>query len=386
MKFETFAMERLQSMWEHHVDWNVSESGVRPLRVEELVEDPAAVASLLGQELGYSQTNGTIELRRTIAAMYPGASEDHVVVTNGGSEANCVALLHLVQAGDDVVMMTPNYMQVGGLARALGAAVTRWPLVEESNRWRPDLDRLRAIVTDRTKLLLICNPNNPTGARMTADELDAVCSIASRVGAWVLSDEIYRGAELDGRETASVWGRYGRALVTSGLSKAYGLPGLRIGWVVGPPDVVDALWGVHDYVSIAPGAINDRLARLALSPQRRERLLTRTREILRSNYALLRDWIARRAESTSHVPPEAGAIALVRYRQPINSTTLVERLRVERSVLVVPGDHFEMDGCLRIGFGYDASRLVGSLERIGELLDSIPAADSATLAAPRDAR
>jgi aspartate/methionine/tyrosine aminotransferase len=387
MKLETFAMERLQSMWEHHVEWNVSESGVRPLRVDELVEDPAAIAALLGQELGYSQTNGTIELRRTIAAMYAGADEDHVVVTNGGSEANCVALLHLVQAGDDVVMMTPNYMQVGGLARALGASVMPWPLLEESDRWRPDLDKLAAIVGDRTKLLMICNPNNPTGARITADELDAVCRIASRVGAWVLSDEIYRGAELDGSETATVWGRYERTLVTSGLSKAYGLPGLRIGWVVGPPDVIDALWGVHDYVSIAPGAINDRLARIALSPARRERLLTRTREILRSNYPILRDWIARRAATTSHVPPEAGAIALVRYRQAINSTTLVERLRDERSVLVVPGDHFDMDGYLRIGFGYDASRLVGSLERIGELLDSIPAADSATLAAPRrDAR
>jgi aspartate/methionine/tyrosine aminotransferase len=387
MKLETFAMERLQSIWEHRVDWNVSESGVRPVRVDELVEDPAAVAALLGQELGYSQTNGTIELRQTIAAMYPGAREDHIVVTNGGSEANCLALLHLVQTGDDVVMMTPNYMQVGGLARALGASVTRWPLVEDPNRWRPDLDKLRAIVGDRTKLLLICNPNNPTGARMTAGELDEVCAIASRLGAWVLSDEIYRGAELDGSETATMWGRYERVLVTSGLSKAYGLPGLRIGWVAGPPNVIDALWGVHDYVSIAPGAINDRLARIALSPGRRGRLIARTREILRSNYPILRDWIARRSQTISHVPPEAGAIALVRYRQAINSTTLIERMRDERSVLVVPGDHFEMDGYLRIGFGYDASRLMGSLERIGEMLDSIPVPDSAALAAPRrDAR
>ena len=279
---EDFAMERLQSTWENRVDWNVSESGVHPLRVEELVDDPAAVAALMSQSLGYPQTNGTIELRRAIAAMYPGATPDHVEVTNGGSEANCLALMHLVEPGDEVVMMTPNYMQVRGLSRWLGATVKAWPLVPGAHRWHVDLESLSALVGNRTKAILICNPNNPTGARIAPAEVDGICRVAARVGAWVVSDEIYRGAELDGVETATVWGRAERALVTSGLSKAYGLPGLRIGWVAGPPAVVDTLWGIHDYTSIAPGAINDRLARIALAPARREQLLARTRGILRA--------------------------------------------------------------------------------------------------------
>jgi aspartate/methionine/tyrosine aminotransferase len=162
-------------------------------------------------------------------------------------------------------------------------------------------------------------------------------------------------------------------LVTSGLSKAYGLPGLRIGWIVGPPPMVDRLWSVHDYTSIAPGAMNDRLARVALAPSRRTRLLDRTRRILRENYPILRDWIAARAPLLSHVAPEAGAIALVRYQHAINSTHLIERLRDESSVLVVPGDHFEMDGYLRIGFGTDAAHLTASLERIGAMLDTLAA-------------
>jgi len=393
MEFEAFALERLQSIWENRVAWNVSESGVQPLRVEELVDDPAAVAALLGQALGYPQTNGTVELRSAIAAMYPGATPDQIEVTNGGSEANCIALLHLVQAGDEVVMMTPTYMQVRGLARALGARVKSWSLVPGSEldslmetgksrsdpnpRWRPDLAALDHLVSDHTKLILICNPNNPTGARLTAAELDGICRAAARVGAWVVSDEIYRGAELDGQETATVWGRYDRAIVTSGLSKAYGLPGLRIGWVVGPPPFIDELWGIHDYTTIAPGAINDRLACMALAPDRRQRLLARTRAILHANYPILRDWIDRRAPLLSHVPPEAGAIAFVRYHHAVNSTTLIDRLRVDQGVLVVPGDHFEMDGYLRIGFGSDSSHLVGSLERIGALLDTIPAAVAA---------
>jgi aspartate/methionine/tyrosine aminotransferase len=375
MRLEPFAMERLQSVWEHRVAWNVSESGVEPLRLEELADTQEDRTALFKLELGYTQTNGTIELRAAIAEMYPGATADHVQVTNGGSEANCIVLMHLLQPGDRVVMMTPNYMQALGLARSLGADVRTWPLLldEAAGRWRPDLDALATLVDERTKLIAICNPNNPTGARLTEDELNEIGSVASRAGAWILSDEIYRGAEREADETATAWGRYDRVLVTSGLSKAYGLPGLRIGWVTGPPGTIDALWGVHDYTTIAPGALSDRLARVALA--RRERLLARTRGIVRSNYAIVRRWIARRA-GLSHIAPEAGAIVFVRYRHAINSTALIERLRDEQSVLAVPGDHFEMDGYLRLGFGSHPALLIGALERIGELLDTIPLADA----------
>jgi aspartate/methionine/tyrosine aminotransferase len=373
MKLETFAMERLQSTWENRVAWNVSESGVHPLRVEELVDDEASLAALLSQGLGYPQTNGTAELRGAIAAMYDGATIDHIEVTNGGSEANCLALMHLVDPGDEIVVMTPNYMQVPGLARGLGAVVKGWPLRHGSDRWHADVEALGVLVNDKTKAILICNPNNPTGARLTGAELDGICRAADRVGAWVISDEIYRGAERDGVETPTVWGRTDRAIVTSGLSKAYGLPGLRIGWIVGPPETVEALWGIHDYTSIAPGAVNDRLAQIALSPARRAALLARTQSILIANYPILRDWLAAREPLVAHVPPEAGAIAFVRYLHDINSTRLIERLRDEHSVLVVPGDHFEIDGYLRIGFGGDPKHLSSSLELIGATLDRIPA-------------
>jgi aspartate/methionine/tyrosine aminotransferase len=374
MRFEPFAMERLQSTWEHRVAWNLSESGVEPLRLEELAETEEDRAALFRQELAYTQTNGTADLRAAIASLYPGASPDHVQVTNGGSEANFIALAHLIEPGDEIVMMAPNYMQGRGVARALGATVRPWNLVPDAaaNRWRIDLEALDSLVTPRTRMVFVCNPNNPTGARFDAAALDTICAVAARAGAWVLSDEIYRGAEHDGQETATVWGRYDRALVTSGLSKAYGLPGLRIGWIVGPPSLVEDLWGVHDYTTIAPGALNDRLARIALSPERRERLLARTRGIIRTNYATLRKWIDRRDHALVHIPPKAGAIAFVRYRHTIGSTTLVERLRDEQGVLVVPGDHFDLDGYLRIGFGSHPALLSGGLERLGTLLDSIP--------------
>ena len=382
MKLDSFEMERLQSKWEHRVAWNLAESGVHPLRVEELADSEAERVALLAQPLGYSQTNGTLELRTLIASMYPGANPDNVQVTNGGSEANCITLMLLIQPGDNVVVMMPNYPQVRGLARGLDAEVRHWHLKEDDGRhsdqprWRPDLDNLRALVSEKTRAILICNPNNPTGARLTAAELDAICAIAGKHDAWIVSDEIYRGAELDGIETATIWGRYDRAIVTSGLSKAFALPGLRIGWLVAPPDIVEQTWGIHDYTTIAPGAINDRLARVALRPAKRELLIARTRGILRTNYPAVRRWIERRP-SLSHVPPEAGAITFVRYAHAINSSALVERIRDEHSVLVVPGDHFEMDGYIRIGFGCDPELLLPALEHVGEVLDAIEATGTA---------
>src|SRR5581483_4857975 len=339
MKLETFAMERMQSTFENLVDFNLSESGVHPLRLGELVDDGAAREALMAEPLRYTQSNGTIPLREAIAALYPGASRDHVQVTNGGSEANYITTWNLVEPGDEVVLMVPNYMQTWGLARAFGGHVKEWRLVERDSppRWTVDLDALAQLVTPKTRLVIICNPNNPTGARIEARDLDGIAAIAARAGAWILSDEIYRGAERDGRETPSMWGRSERVIVTSGLSKAYGLPGLRLGWIAGPPAFVDAAWSYHDYTTIAPAALSDLLARRALAPSHRQKILTRTRTILNANWPIIARWLDARGSVVSYATPEAGAIVYVHYDRPINSTALVDRLRVEHSVLVVPG-------------------------------------------------
>ncbi len=378
MELPPFALERLQSIWEHSVAWNISESGVHPLKLDELADRQADRDALAEQHLAYTQTNGTLELRAAITALYDGATTEHIQVTNGGSEANWIVLWRLVSPGDELVIMTPNYLQAAGIVRALGASVRPWPLIPVAGtsgdraRWRVDLNALDALVSPRTRAIVICNPNNPTGARLSAQDVQAICDVARRSGTWVISDEIYRGAELDNVETATAWGRYERVIVTSGLSKAYGLPGLRIGWVVTTPPLIEELWGVHDYTTIAPGALNDRLARMALSPDKRNRILARTRGIIVSNYAIVRRWIERREPALWHAPPDAGAITFVRYDHQIGSTELIERLRDEHSVLVVPGDHFDMDGYLRIGFGGDPLVLTRALELIGKVLDTVP--------------
>lgn len=374
MKLEQFAMERMQSTYENLVEFNLSESGVRPLTPRELIEDTAGLEGLLDQPLVYTQSNGTIDLRRAIATMYPGAGVEHIEVTNGGSEANFITTFNLVERGDEVVMLVPNYMQTWGLSRAFGGTIREWKLVEDhaAGKWRVDLAALDALVTPKTKLIVICNPNNPTGARLTAADLDGIARAADRVGAWILSDEVYRGAEIDGVETASMWGRSARAIITSGLSKAYGLPGLRIGWIVAPPELIASFWSYHDYVTIAPGALSDRMARVALQPPRRARLFERTQGILRRNLPLIEEWL-REVGGFTWIKPEAGAIVYVKYAHPINSTELVTRLRVEKSVLTVPGDHFGMDGYLRLGFGEPPEYNRAGLDRLRDLLASLPA-------------
>ena len=377
MRIPPFELERFQSVHEHRVEINLTESGVEPLEVGELL-GPDAAGVLLDQPLAYTQSNGTPELRAAVAATLPGATEDHVLVANGGAEANFVACWRLIEPGDEVVVMQPNYGQVQGLAEGFGAIVRPWPLREEragpASRWAPDVDELRALVTDRTKLIAVCNPNNPTGARLTEAEVAAVCEVAGRHGAWVLSDEIYRGVERDGVETPTVWGRTERVIVTGGLSKAYGLPGLRIGWAVAAPPMATDLWSRRDYTTIAPSALSDRLARHALAPDRRTALLERTRRMIAANFPIVVAWLDAHAGNLAWVPPEAGAMAFVRYHQDIGSTALANRLRETEGVLVVPGDHFGLDGYLRIGYGGRPASLREGLARLDRVLADLPQA------------
>ncbi len=370
MRLDQFDMERLQSTWENRVKFNLSESSVHPMSVRDLIPDVNFHDRLLSTPLYYNQSNGTDELREIIVSLYPGATLDQVEVTNGGSEANFITVYSMLDPGDEVVVILPNYGQIWGLTNSLGMIVKPVYLREDLD-WAPDLDALESAATHRTKMIVVCNPNNPTGAILSKPEMDAIIRIASRVGAWILADEIYQGSERDGSTTPTFYGRYDRVIVTNGLSKAYGLPGLRIGWIVAPAALIAKMWSYHDYTTIAPGTMSDILARVALSPSGRARCLERTRSICRHNYPLLRRWMDEHGSMFRLVEPRAGAIAYARYDLPINSTSLIQRLLHEKSVLVVPGDHFGMDRYLRIGYGPPPDYLQQALNQIHEMLESL---------------
>ncbi len=386
MRIDLFHMERTQCLYENLVDFNLSESGVLPLRVEELLEGTGDTAKFLGLGLKYPESDGSPELREHISKWY-GAEAENVLVTNGGSEANFTTLWGILEKGDHAAVMVPNYLQTWGLSRAFAAKTTAFHLVERREkgsdpRWALDVEGLRRAVTKKTRLIVVTNPNNPTGAVLNEEEMQEVVSTARRANAWLLVDEIYRGAEIKGPLTPTFWGRYDKLIITSGLSKAFGLPGLRLGWVVAPAKLIAKLCRYHDYTTLTPTILSDRLARIAMEPVRREQILERTRAIVRRNLPRLEQWIHAHGDLFSYIPPVAGAITFFRYKLPISSSALFDRLIEERSVLITPGAHFGLGRYIRVGYGYDLDYTLRGLARVDLTLEELRKAESKRKARP----
>ena len=370
MRIELFRMERMQSLHWHRVRYDLSESGVLPPSLEELLNLCGGGEGFLETTLGYPLSEGSLDLRERIAGWYPGAAAGNVTVVNGGSEANHLALWTLLDERSRLAFQVPNYMQGYGLGRHYGKGCATFRLRPEgqgpARRFALDTASLERAVTRDTRVVMVCNPNNPTGAVLREEEMDAVVRAATRVRAWIVADEVYRGAELQGEGTTpSFWGRYDRVVVTSGLSKAFGLPGLRIGWLVAPERLIGETWKRHDYTTLTPGRLSDRLAALVMQPEARERVLRRTRGILRRNLPRFEEWIAGFGGFFDYVRPRAGAIAFARYRGALDSVALVDRIRERRSVLLVPGAMFGYGRGLRFGFGYDIDRTLEGLALVG---------------------
>ncbi|MHA2038026.1 MAG: aminotransferase class I/II-fold pyridoxal phosphate-dependent enzyme [Promethearchaeota archaeon] len=347
-KFQPFLMERWMSKFEQDVEFNLSESGVYPILLKELLsDDPSYVNELLTTDLNYPHVNGIPSLRENIAAMYKGATIDNILVTSGAVEANYNATLTLLGKGDEIVIMLPNYMQIWGIAKNHNFKFKTFHLL----------------------IIAVCNPNNPTGYILTPDEIDSIVSIAENVGAWILADEVYSGAErLTDKQTPSFFGLYEKVITVGSMSKAYGLPGLRIGWAVAPIDTIEEIWARHEYTTISATMLSNKLAAIALSPEVRPRIIQRTRDFIRNGYPILQKWMDSHEKTFNVIPPQAAAIAFVRYNLNINSTEFAERLRKEKSVFIVPGDHFGMDKFFRISFGLPQDYLTPALNRIHDLI------------------
>ncbi len=369
MKIEIFELERTQSLYENTVDYNLTESGIHPYTLEELLSEEE-IGKLLSLRLGYGWTNGSIELREAISHLYPGADLENVLVTNGTAEANFLSIWCNLGPGDEFLMMVPNYMQMWGIARSFGATVKPFHLREELN-WGPDFEELKSLITPRTKMIAVCNPNNPTGAILSENAMKEIVRLAKEADAWIYSDEVYRGAELNGKETPSFFGMYDKAIICCGLSKAYALPGLRIGWLAGPKKAIEKLWTYHDYTSISSGFLSNHVAALVLQPEQRMKVLNRNRKMLRENLAALEEWAGKHKEKFSFIPPKAGGIAFVKYSMKINSSELMTKLRKEKSVFIVAGDLFGMDHYIRIGIGSEKDYMMAGLNLFDEVLREV---------------
>jgi aspartate/methionine/tyrosine aminotransferase len=356
MKIEPFALERWMTAHELNVKYDIAESGILPLTINDLLSfEPAGQRAetldrLLNLGLGYSEARGTLELRRLLAETYEGCEPDNILITTGAIEANFVLFNVLLKAGDHVIAPYPAYQQLYSVPRAIGCEVSLWKVGPDTG-WRYDVDELERLITAKTRLIVINTPHNPTGAMLSADDLRRVYAMAEAVGAMVLCDEAYRWLTIpDGDRFAPPMFNLGPAGISVGtISKPFGLPGLRIGWIAAPTAIVAECWGMRDYVSLSPGKLNDALAVLAIT--HRDQIIERNTAIITTNLAAANAWVAEHAGLLSWQPPRGGLLALLHYQLDMLSLELSNKLAEDYSVMLAPGSAFGYEHHLRIGIG-----------------------------------
>ena len=358
MKLKPFQLERwlLKTC-----TYDLASAGITKLKLRDIT--PAFDPDMI---LNYGMTNGSERIRKQIAARYKGVTERNVLVTSGTAEANLLVIFRLLEPGDEVVAIVPTYMQCIGLAESLGAVVKRCRLDEERG-YRLDCGELERLVSRKTKLIFCVNPNNPTGTLYSTEEMRWISGLAESVGAWFLCDGALRLLEPDGEPAATPIEWYAKGIATGSLSKV-GITGIRIGWLLGPEELVEDCWADKDYTTLCHSGIGEYLATLALEPANFSRYLDRARVVIREHRAILADWIASHRTLVSWVPPTAGHTAFVRYHLDMDSGTLAEQLLAETGVLVGPGDHFESPNHLRMRYSGDREGLVKGLEAFGGFL------------------
>lgn len=379
MGFNRFDLVRGQSAWEDFVDINLSGSGNAALSLNDLSKLGFNLNSIKDVPLGYVPTNGTHPLREAVSNLYPGASEESVLVTNGTSEANFLVTQTLLEQGGEVLFQIPNHLQISGLAKNMQRTIRHFPM-DPQNGWEPDWDVFEEKLNHDTRLIYVSTPNNPTGYVLNEADIDRIVHAAESVGAYILSDEIFHGTEWNEEPSPTFWGRSDRVIVTSGLSKAYGLPGLRIGWIVGPPEIVAHCWAYNDFTSTSPGTLSDSIARFALRPENQIKLFEKGREFVKKNRITLNKWIAQFGGQFSYHIPQAGPFALIHIDNAISTVKFSEILRVHHSVLLVPGAWLGVDSYVRIGMGVNPEEFLRGLELITPEFHAIRKRD--LLAAP----
>ena len=352
MDVPPFELERFFAEYEHEADIMLAESGIRSLPADRFDLDPG--------ELGYViPTNGDPDLRASIGARYDRGPEE-VLLTVGTQEANFVLYSSLLDRGDHAVVVTPTYQALHSLPETI-ADVTRVDL--EPPEWTLDLDRVAEAIRPETKLLVLNNPNNPTGRYHDPETVQALYELARDNEAYLHADEVYRLLAADPTPPVASLGEWG--LSTAGLTKAYGLAGLRFGWLVGDQDVIEAAWQWKDYTTISPSKISQHVARQALGEQEAA-ILRENRELARRNREIVREFLA--DHDLDWYDP-VGVNGFVEVPPGFDGSTAFCRAFVEtESVVLAPGAAFGFEEYFRIGFGLPTAELEAGLARLDRFL------------------
>jgi aspartate/methionine/tyrosine aminotransferase len=369
MYIEPFKVEMWMNEWETRCTYNLAETCVASITIEELLALSGGSADdlsgLLSMKLTYGDIEGSPRLRTAIANLYTNQCAENITVTHGTIAANMLVHKAIVEPDDHVLSIVPTYQQHYSIPKSIQADVTTLALREEDG-FLPNLKALKASVKPNTKLIAFTNPNNPTGALIERPMLEDMVDIADSVGAYLLCDEVYRGtAQVGDGMSPSIVDLYSKGISTAGMSKVFSLAGLRVGWVIAPQEVREQVLIHRDYDTISVGMINDHFAAIAL--EHADKVLARSHEITRGNLALLEAWIAKEPK-VSWVKPRAGTTAMLKLNIPVTAREFCIDLVTKTGVMLTPGDAFDMEGYARIGFANDKQTLTEGLAALSEYL------------------
>jgi len=363
MRVPDFELERWKFTRQYFCKYDLTETGVDPVAIRDLVGP-----EILDLKLDYVTTNGDEKLRSNIAALYNNVDKDQVLETTGVSEANFIAANLVINSGDEVVVEVPTFLQTTGVVEANGARI-HWFHIREEEQYLPNIERLNEMVTKKTKAIVLSHPNNPTGSVLDVKTVKAICEIASDVGAWILVDEVYRGIEFEGDFSPSFVDYYDKAVVGGSASKVWGIAGLRVGWMIGPKEIVDKGAAFREYTSLSGNPFSEYLANIALSEPTKSKLIQRGRRLAKDGFNEFSQWMDKHHDTFSWVKPKMGVIALVKHTLPMDSVQIADALFKEKSIAIVPGEVFNLKKHLRICYDLPVPKLREALALMDDFFE-----------------
>ena len=374
MNIKTFKVERWMDEHETRCKYNLAETCIDSLTVREIIEMAGLdvceyMNELTDTRLTYSHIGGSPELLNGIASLYSDViGPENVIPMHGAIGANHHILMTLIDPSDNMVSVMPTYQQHYSIPESIGAEVRILNLNLE-NHFLPDIEKLKELVDENTKMITMNSPNNPSGSLIPKETMEQVIEVARSVGAYVLCDEVYRGISEDGSYMYSVADLYEKGISVGSMSKCWSMAGVRLGWIVTRDmDLVHRCHERRDYDTISCAVIDDKLAALALA--NKDKIIARNREILNTNRQILDDWVNATPE-VYYQRPVAGTTALVYYKKDMPSRQLCDKLIKETGVLFTPGECFEMEGSVRIGYAFDSKVLQKGLDLFADFLKTI---------------
>ena len=370
MKIAQFKIEDWMNEYEKYSQYDLGNTTVQTMSLDELFEltgenKQEFFNNISKQKLGYGYIKGLPAFKTGIKNLYSTIETDDIIPTIGAAGANHLVFYSIVEPSDRVISVIPTYQQLYSIPQSFGADVQYLHLSPE-NKFLPDLDELKSLINENTKLICINNPNNPSGSLIPEKMLNKIIAIAKSVNAYILSDEVYRGLNLTEDFTPSIADLYEKGISVCSMSKIFSLAGVRLGWIACKnTNVIEKCIRHREYNMISCSLLDENIAALALKHY--DKIIERNKIAIKKCLDILDNWVGQQ-KHISYIKPQAGTTAMLYYDFDMSSKKFCDRLAKEKGVFLTPGFCFETEHCFRIGYCKSPEELAQGLEKISDFI------------------